>query len=47
VPNAETLEIAAFAPEAIPWRGIAFKTTRWALRDWLYRRHPELHPKPE
>jgi len=47
VPDAETLEIAAFAPEAIPWRGIAFKTTRWALRDWLYRRHPELHPEPE
>jgi len=44
VPNPEALEIAAFSPEAIPWQGIAFKTSRWALRDWLHRRHPELHP---
>jgi ADP-ribose pyrophosphatase YjhB (NUDIX family) len=38
----EALEIRAFAPAAIPWSGIAFSTTRWALRDWLDRRHPEL-----
>lgn len=42
--NAEALEIQAFAPEAIPWPGIAFKTTHWALRDWVRRRHPDIHP---
>jgi ADP-ribose pyrophosphatase YjhB (NUDIX family) len=46
-PNFEALEIVAFRPEAIPWEGIAFNTTRWALRDWLHRRHPELHPELE
>ena len=38
----EALEIAAFAPDAIPWDGIAFKTTAWALRDWVHRRRPDL-----
>jgi len=41
----EAIEIAAFRPEAIPWPEIAFKTTAWALRDWIHRRHPELHPR--
>ena len=27
---------------AIPWSGIAFKTTTIALRDWFERRHPEI-----
>ena len=40
----EALEIQAFAPEQIPWHGIAFKTTMWALRDWIHRRRPDLHP---
>ena len=40
----EALEVRAFAPEAIPWPTIAFKTTHWALRDWLARRRPDLHP---
>jgi len=39
-PNPEALEIEAFAPDAIPWEGIAFSTTWWALRDWLALRHP-------
>ena len=43
-PNPEALEIQAFRPEDIPWRGIAFKTTLWALRDWVRRRRPDLHP---
>ena len=34
-PTPEATEIVAFAPEDIPWSEIAFKTTRWALRDWL------------
>ena len=41
--NHEALDIQAFRPEAIPWHGIAFKTTHWALRDWVRRRHPEIH----
>jgi len=42
----EALEIGRFAPEAIPWEGIAFKTTAWALRDWVRRRHPDIHLAP-
>jgi ADP-ribose pyrophosphatase YjhB (NUDIX family) len=36
----EALEIQTFSPDGIPWSGIAFSTTTWALRDWLDRRHP-------
>jgi ADP-ribose pyrophosphatase YjhB (NUDIX family) len=38
----EALEVRAFAPEAIPWPDIAFRTTWWALVDWLARRRPDL-----
>jgi len=38
----ETLEVKAFVPEDIPWPEIAFKTTWWALVDWLARRRPDL-----
>jgi hypothetical protein len=38
----EALEVASFAADAIPWSGLAFKTTYWALVDWLERRHPHL-----
>jgi ADP-ribose pyrophosphatase YjhB (NUDIX family) len=38
----EALEVNAFAPEDIPWPEIAFKTTWWALVDWLRMRRPEL-----
>jgi ADP-ribose pyrophosphatase YjhB (NUDIX family) len=41
-PTPEALEISTFAPEAIPWSGLAFKTTAWALRDWLERRRPDV-----
>ena len=37
----EALEVRAFAPEAIPWGEIAFKTSYFALRDWVRRRAPE------
>ena len=40
--NPEALEIVAFPPEEIPWDGIAFRTSQWALRDWVSRRRPEL-----
>jgi ADP-ribose pyrophosphatase YjhB (NUDIX family) len=36
----EALEIRAFAPDAIPWSEIAFKTSWYALRDWVERRAP-------
>ncbi|MFL5749253.1 MAG: NUDIX domain-containing protein, partial [Chloroflexota bacterium] len=42
--NPEALEIQAFRPDAVPWDGIAFKTTHWALRDWVRRRRPDIHP---
>jgi 8-oxo-dGTP diphosphatase len=42
--SAESLDVQTFAPTAIPWPGIVFKTTYWALVDWLARRHPELEP---
>ena len=38
----EALEVATFSPEAIPWPGLAFRTTTWALRDWIDRRHPSV-----
>jgi ADP-ribose pyrophosphatase YjhB (NUDIX family) len=40
----EALEVRPFAPEAIPWPEIAFRTTSWALRDWLALRRPEIDP---
>ena len=42
--NPEALEIRRFAPDAIPWPEIAFKTSYWAIRDWLRLRRPELEP---
>ena len=36
----EALEVATFAPDAIPWDEIAFKTSYWAIRDWVARRAP-------
>jgi ADP-ribose pyrophosphatase YjhB (NUDIX family) len=40
----EALEVRPFEAAAIPWDGIAFKTTYYALSDWLARRHPDLEP---
>lgn len=42
--NPEALEIQAFQPDAIPWPGIAFNTTHWALHDWVRSRHPNIEP---
>jgi ADP-ribose pyrophosphatase YjhB (NUDIX family) len=42
MPTPEALEISTFAPEAIPWSGLAFRTTMWMLRDWLARRRPDV-----
>jgi ADP-ribose pyrophosphatase YjhB (NUDIX family) len=41
-PTPEATEIQAYAPEVIPWRDIAFRTTTWALRDWIDRRRPDI-----
>ena len=41
-PTPEATEIRAFTPEEIPWPEVAFKTTIWALRDWIGRRRPGL-----
>ncbi len=41
-PTTEALEIRPFAPDAIPWNEIAFRTTEWALRDWVRRVRPDL-----
>lgn len=36
-PTRETLELAWFRPEEIPWEALAFETTAAALRDWAAR----------
>ncbi len=36
----EALEVRAFAADVIPWDGVAFKTSFFALRDWVEKRHP-------
>jgi ADP-ribose pyrophosphatase YjhB (NUDIX family) len=46
MPTPEALEVATFDPEAIPWDGIAFRTTTWMLRDWIDRRRPEVRWPP-
>jgi ADP-ribose pyrophosphatase YjhB (NUDIX family) len=38
----EAIEVSAFAPADIPWSGIAFNTSVWALRDWVRRVRPDL-----
>lgn len=40
----EALDVRAFAPEDIPWPEIAFRTTWWALVDWLAKRRPDIEP---
>lgn len=43
-PTPEALDVRSFAPEAIPWEDIAFKTTVFALRDWCALRRPDITP---
>ena len=40
--NPEALEIVAFEPADIPWADVAFLTSKWAIRDWVRLRRPEL-----
>ncbi len=37
----EALEVRSFGIDDIPWSGVAFNTTLWALRDWVRDRHPD------
>jgi ADP-ribose pyrophosphatase YjhB (NUDIX family) len=45
-PTVEATEVTAYPADAIPWDRIAFRTTFWALRDWLRLRHPEIESGP-
>jgi ADP-ribose pyrophosphatase YjhB (NUDIX family) len=40
--NPEALEIMAFDPAEIPWPDVAFLTSKWAIRDWVRLRRPDL-----
>jgi ADP-ribose pyrophosphatase YjhB (NUDIX family) len=42
--TSEALEVRPFAPEAVPWPQLAFRTTEWALHDWVRRVRPDLEP---
>jgi ADP-ribose pyrophosphatase YjhB (NUDIX family) len=45
-PCDESPEVVSFRPADIPWSGIAFTTSYWAIRDWLARRHPDVAVPP-
>jgi ADP-ribose pyrophosphatase YjhB (NUDIX family) len=38
----ESLEVRAFPVEDIPWDGLGFNTTLWAVRDWVRSVRPDL-----
>ena len=38
----EALEVRAFGADELPWDGIGFKTSWWAIHDWVRLRHPEV-----
>lgn len=38
----ESLEVRPFAVEDVPWSGLAFNTTIWAVRDWVRSVRPGL-----
>jgi ADP-ribose pyrophosphatase YjhB (NUDIX family) len=38
----ESLEVRAWAAEEIPWTGIAFNTSLWAIRDWVRSVRPDI-----
>jgi ribosomal protein S27AE len=42
----EALEVRAFTADAVPWHEVAFKTSYYALRDWVELRHPGV-PVPD
>lgn len=38
----ESLEVRPFAVDDIPWDGLGFNTTLWAIRDWVRTVRPDL-----
>ena len=38
----ESLEVRDFSVEEIPWDGLGFNTTLWAVRDWVRSVRPDL-----
>ncbi len=40
----EASEICAYPADTLPWPELAFRSTYWALRDWLRLRHPDVEP---
>lgn len=38
----EALEVRPFAVDDIPWDGLAFNTTLWAIRDWVRSVRPDI-----
>jgi ADP-ribose pyrophosphatase YjhB (NUDIX family) len=38
----ESLEVRPFAVEEIPWDGVGFNTSLWAIRDWVRSVRPDL-----
>lgn len=38
--TSESLEVRPFELDDIPWSGLAFDTTLWAVRDWVRPRRP-------
>ena len=40
--TSESLEVRPFGVDDIPWLGLAFDTTLWAVRDWVRPRRPGL-----
>lgn len=41
-PTSEALEVQPFAVDDIPWDGIGFNTTLWAIRDWVRSVRPDI-----
>jgi ADP-ribose pyrophosphatase YjhB (NUDIX family) len=41
-PTPESLEVRAYAIEDIPWEGMGFNNTLWAVRDWVRSVRPEI-----
>jgi ADP-ribose pyrophosphatase YjhB (NUDIX family) len=46
LPGVESLEVAGFTPQDIPWDELAFSTTESALRDWVLTQ-PGFEPSAE
>ena len=41
-PTPESLDVRAFAVEDIPWDGLGFNNTLWAVRDWVRSVRPDI-----